>query len=279
MSEFVPCTQAPKRRLAPPFTHSCRRTYMRAPLIALMASAGLLACSGGGESDPAMDGQSANNNIPSAGSAVVEEREFSNATSSSLTPPPTTARDLGPRTGASSGAPLAGLTPPQMAAFIAGKDDFNEAEVPDEGLGPTMNLDSCGGCHAHPAAGGTSPPVNPQVAFATANGARNTLPSFIRANGPVREARFVRNADGTPDGGVHALFTVSGRKDAPGCSLAQPDFAAAVANRNVIFRIPTPVFGAGLIEAIPDSEILRNQAALATAKQALGIRGRTNVVL
>jgi hypothetical protein len=47
---------------------------MRHPLFALMASAGLLACSGGGESDPATtDGQSANNNIPSAGAAVVEE--------------------------------------------------------------------------------------------------------------------------------------------------------------------------------------------------------------
>jgi len=86
---------------------------MRVPFIALMASAGLLACSGGGESDPATDGQSANNNIPSAGSAVVEEREFANATSSSLTPPPTSARDLGPRPGtSSSGAPLPGLTPP-----------------------------------------------------------------------------------------------------------------------------------------------------------------------
>ena len=253
---------------------------MRVPFIALMASAGLLACSGGGESDPATDGQSANNNIPSAGSAVVEEREFANATSSSLTPPPTSARDLGPRPGtSSSGAPLPGLTPPQMAAFMAGKDDFNEAEVPEEGLGPTMNLDSCGGCHAHPNSGGTSPPVNPQVAFANKTGATNRLPSFIRANGPVREVRFVRNPDGTPDGGVHALFTITGRTDAQGCNIAQPGFAAAVANRNVIFRIPTPVFGAGLIEAIPDSEILHNQAALATAKQSLGIRGRTNVVL
>ena len=36
----------------------------------------------------------------------------------------------------------------------------------DEGLGPRFNLDSCGGCHAAPAIGGTSPAVNPQVAKA-----------------------------------------------------------------------------------------------------------------
>ena len=39
-----------------------------------------------------------------------------------------------------------------------------------------MNLGSCGGCHLQPALGGTSPPVNPQVAFASKNGATNTVP-------------------------------------------------------------------------------------------------------
>jgi hypothetical protein len=123
-----------------------------------------------------------------------------------------------------------------------------------------MNLDGCAGCHAQPASGGTSPAVNPQVAFAHKLGANNSVPSFIRVDGPVREARFVTNPDGTPDGGVHALFTLAGRSDAPGCRLAQEDFAAAVRNRNVIFRIPTPVFGAGLIEQIPDATILANRA-------------------
>jgi hypothetical protein len=40
--------------------------------------------------------------------------------------------------------------------------------------------------------------------------------------------------------GVHRLFTIGGRSDAPGCSLAQPDFASAPASGYVIFRIPTP---------------------------------------
>jgi len=178
--------------------------------------------------------------------------------------------------GADAGGPLPGLTANQRAFFDQGLADFNSVEDVADGLGPTMNLDACGGCHAQPAAGGTSPKVNPQVAFATLRGADNKLPSFVRLNGPVREARFVKNPDGSPDGGVHAIFTIQGRDDAPGCVLAQPDFATQLANRNVIFRIPTPVFGAGLIEEITDTAILMNLSRDSSTKAQLGISGRPN---
>ena len=187
------------------------------------------------------------------------------------------AQDPGVRAGAAaSGAALDGLTAGQQEYFTRGQADFAEAEGLAEGLGPRMNLDSCAGCHAQPAVGGSSPAVNPQVAFAALNGGRDLLPSFITANGPVREARFVANADGTPDGGVHALFTLTGRESNTACVLTQPNFASAVANRNVIFRIPTPTFGEGLIEAITDTAILANQAAQSSLKQALGVSGRPN---
>ena len=190
------------------------------------------------------------------------------------------ARDPGVRAGAAgAGGPIAGLTETELAFFNAGKDDFEEEEQVAEGLGPTMNLGSCGGCHLQPSVGGTSPPLNPQVAFANMNGAANTVPSFITANGPVREVRFVRNPDGTSDGGVHDLFTIAGRADAPGCMLAQPDFKKALADRNVIFRIPTPLFGAGLIEQIPDNVILANQVHDAPTKESLKIVGRPNIIL
>ncbi len=179
-----------------------------------------------------------------------------------------------------AGDPLPGLTPNQELFFKRGLAEFAEADDVEEGLGPTMNLDSCGGCHAQPATGGTSPAVNPQVAFATKDGGSNFVPSFIKVNGPVREARFVKNADGTPDGGVHALFTITGREGTDAsCNLKQPNFGEQLANHNVIFRIPTPVFGAGLIEQIPDSAILANQAAHATQKRSLGIRGRANFAI
>jgi CxxC motif-containing protein (DUF1111 family) len=187
------------------------------------------------------------------------------------------ALDPGVRPGsAGAGTPFATLTPNQRALFDAGLADFNEAETVSEGLGPRMNLDSCAGCHAQPSVGGSSPQVNPQMAFANLDGGTDAPPSFISANGPVREARFVSNSDGSADGGVHALFTITGRLGATGCSMKQPDFARQMANHNVIFRTPTPVFGAGLIEEIPDAAILANQSANASTKASLGIGGRAN---
>jgi CxxC motif-containing protein (DUF1111 family) len=49
-----------------------------------------------------------------------------------------------------------------------------------------------------------------------------------------------------------------------------------VANQNVSFRIPTPVFGAGLIEQIPDRAILDNLNANGAPKRSFGIGGRVN---
>src|SRR3954451_10994540 len=117
--------------------------------------------------------------------------------------------DPGVRGGAAgAGDPITGLTAAERAFFEVAKDVFGETDAVADGLGPRFNLDSCLGCHSQPASGGSSPAVNPQVAAATAQGAKNTLPSFITADGPAREARFVRNPDGSPDGGVHALFVI-----------------------------------------------------------------------
>jgi CxxC motif-containing protein (DUF1111 family) len=197
------------------------------------------------------------------------------------------ARDPGVRSGVSgAGEALSGLSWIEKRAFDNGREQFEEVQsvrgeqfIPETelGLGPRFNLDSCGGCHSYPAIGGTSPVENPQVEVAKKEGANNEIPSFIKIDGPVREARFKSNPDGTPDGGVHALFTITGRKDASGCYLHQPDFRTAVARQNVVFRIPTPLFGAGLIEAIDDDALLANLTAHSARKQGLGIRGRANM--
>jgi len=177
-----------------------------------------------------------------------------------------------------AGGEIAGLTARQLEFFTAGQDEFEDVDRVADGLGPRMNLDSCGGCHVQPATGGTSPFVNPQFAFTSVPGG-DSPPFFITQNGPVREARFKFNPDGTRDGGVHNTATITGRTGAAGCSLAQPDFVAADRANNLIFRIPTPVFGAGLIEQVPDSVIEANQAANSFIKQLFGILGRPNRVV
>jgi CxxC motif-containing protein (DUF1111 family) len=193
--------------------------------------------------------------------------------------------DPGVRGGAAgAGGPLPELNAGEKAFFAASRDVFQEidsvsgtiAGEEGKGLGPRFNMNSCSGCHAQPDVGGTSPAVNPQVAVATLDGAKNKLPSFITLNGPVREARFIKDAQGNPDGGVHDLFVITGRTDAPGCNIAQPDFASAVAGNNVIFRIPTPMFGAGLVEATPDDALTNALAQSSFQKSQVGISGRFN---
>ena len=193
--------------------------------------------------------------------------------------------DPGVRPGnAGAGTPIAGLTTNQLAFFTTGLADFQEIQSvlggiagTGNGLGPTFNGESCAQCHAQPSIGGTSPFTNPQIGAASAEGATNQVPFFITANGPVREARFPLTPDlRHPDGGVHDLFSIAGRSDAAGCNLAQPDFAQAARNGNLIFRIPTPVFGAGLIELITDSAIRSNLNSNSARKRFLGISGRPN---
>jgi len=207
-----------------------------------------------------------------------------------------------------AGKALGTLSPDQYNAFVDGQGRFGAAHSvsgtlpgePDGGLGPRFNSNSCGSCHAQPDVGGTSPSrlyfpnlgQNPQVAVANVDGATNTIPYFVTADGPVREARFPFVVGPTglltsvPDGGVHDLYTITGRVDATNapnpsgvlqtCTLPQPNFNYMRSLHNIIFRIPTPVFGAGMIENISDATILSNQNYLEDVKEALGIFGQPN---
>ncbi len=237
--------------------------------------------------------------LAAAGPAYAQNQRRFPGSDQTTTSTPTTVHDPGPRTGSvSAGQPLSTLTPAQLQFFQDGLARFIQVDSvqgtisgePGVGLGPGFNSNSCSSCHAQPAVGGTSPNTNaypyvgpnPQVQVASDAGATNVLPSFITANGPVRETRFpfVISASGmltqTPDGGVHDIFTIAGRSDAPGCDMQQPNYELAEQLNDVIFRIPTPVFGAGLIESIPDSTIVANMNANASLKSQLGISGHPN---
>jgi CxxC motif-containing protein (DUF1111 family) len=205
--------------------------------------------------------------------------------------------DPGVRTGgAAAGAPLASVTANNPVTilnfFNDGKARFQEVDsvsgtlAGEEGvgLGPRYNSRSCAACHAQPAVGGSAPSVNPQIADATADGAHNTIPTFITQSGPVREARFpfffdsLGNPDpNSPNGGVEDLYTIAGRVDAANCTtsaISQPAFATAQQGNDVIFRIPTPTFGSGLMENIDDATLLANQSA--QANNSFGVSGTFN---
>ena len=176
-----------------------------------------------------------------------------------------------------------------IASVVGAPPGVNNTE-PLKGLGPRFNGNSCFMCHSQPSIGGSSPGQgtpqfngNPQITVAHAHDASNLVPSFVsnRPNGPVLEARFPRTTDstGTPlnvlDGSVQQLFTIKGRTDAPPvCNITQPNFPAAVTNNNVIFRVPTPTFGMGFIETVPDNTLIAN--LLVNASNTFGVGGHLN---
>ena len=143
------------------------------------------------------------------------------------------------------GSPMPGLTSREFELFRVGREDFIEVETAEDGLGPMFNGTSCAQCHNIPAIGGTGTMVE------TRAGHRDE-------NGKFHEP---------PGGTVMHLFSVPPHD----CQISIYEEANVVAH-----RISMPLFGIGLVEAIPDETIL----ALADPddKNGDGIRGRAAVV-
>jgi CxxC motif-containing protein (DUF1111 family) len=198
----------------------------------------------------------------------------------------TTVSDPGPRTTGSTpdaGGPFPGLTQDELLFFNDGKTRFKTKETVAKGLGPTFNGKSCAECHAQPAVGGSSPSVNPEYSEVPPD---NELPYFVTQNGPVLEARFLfyttTDSSGNvvltnvPDGSVHDLYTIQGLNGAGNCQMSQPNFGLMNQLGNIVFRIPTPLFGLGLLETITDNTIINNMNANSNRKASLGITGFPN---
>jgi CxxC motif-containing protein (DUF1111 family) len=133
-------------------------------------------------------------------------------------------------TAARFGDPLAGLLPAEFERFRLGLDDFLEVETSEDGLGPAFNAASCAVCHNVPAIGGVSLVSEVRAAHRDAQG---TI-------GPLR------GADGTPLDTLFHLFS----NPTHACQPVVPPEANIIAR-----RVPIPLFGAGLVEAIPDETI------------------------
>jgi CxxC motif-containing protein (DUF1111 family) len=128
--------------------------------------------------------------------------------------------------GAAPGEPLPGVTPAEFEEFRLGLDDFLEVETTEEGLGPAFNGTSCAACHNVPAIGGAG-----------------TI-AEVRAGRRDAAGRF-QTLDATGETLFH-LFSIPTH----GCQAIVPPEATVFAR-----RVPVPLFGAGLVEAIPDDEI------------------------
>ena len=128
------------------------------------------------------------------------------------------------------GVPLAGITPADFERFRVGLDDFMEVETAEEGLGPAFNGTSCAACHNVPVIGGGGVIAEVRAAYRDDDGGFRLIPGF---NGAQGESLF-------------HLFSTPSHK----CQPIMPSDVDVIAR-----RIPIPVFGAGLVEAIPDDAI------------------------
>jgi CxxC motif-containing protein (DUF1111 family) len=149
------------------------------------------------------------------------------------------------RAAADFGDALPELTPADQQAFEDGLEEFTEEETVEEGLGPVFNDVSCAACHRSPAVGGDAPVV--ETRFGTRD--KKQFDPLISGGGSLLQT------DGT---GVN------------GCPTGEtlPPNTTIVAGRKT-----TPLFGAGLIEAIPDDQ-LRQLAD----RQPSVIKGRAHQV-
>ena len=153
------------------------------------------------------------------------------------------------------GAPLPGLLPAEFERFRIGLDDFVEVETAVEGLGPGFNATSCAVCHNVPAIGGAGTIAEVRAGRRDAGGRFQTL-------------------DATGETLFH-LFSIPTH----GCQAIVPPEADVFAR-----RVPIPLFGAGLVEAIPDDTIValddpfdRDRDAVATPRPRLGSSTSTSV--
>jgi CxxC motif-containing protein (DUF1111 family) len=145
------------------------------------------------------------------------------------------------------GDPLPGITPVEFEEFRLGLDDFLEVETSDEGLGPAFNGTSCAVCHSVPAVGGTS-------AIAE-----------VRAGKRGPRGEFVA-LDASGESLFH-LFSVPGHACQP---VIPPDATI------IVRRVPIPVFGTGLVEAIPDEAILALEDPVDRNRD--GVSGRAAII-
>ena len=147
-----------------------------------------------------------------------------------------------------AGDPLPTLIPREFEEFRVGLGDFLEVETADDGLGPAFNGVSCASCHNVPAVGGISPVAEVRVARRTDQGA-------FEAVDPGGETL------------VH-LFSIPGHA----CQPAIPIEANVISR-----RIPIPLFGAGLVEAIDDDTLLTLADVQARRRDA--VRGRAAIIV
>lgn len=145
------------------------------------------------------------------------------------------------------GDPLPGLSAAEFEEFRLGLEDFTEVETAEDGLGPAFNGASCAVCHSVPAIGGAG------------------VVAEVRAARRDEHGEFVELVP--TSGSLFQIFSIPTHT----CQPVIPPEANVISR-----RVPIPLFGAGLVEAIPDEVLMALDDA--GDRDRDGVSGRAAVI-
>jgi CxxC motif-containing protein (DUF1111 family) len=146
------------------------------------------------------------------------------------------------------GDPLPGINGSELEEFRLGLADFTEVESVEDGLGPAFNGSSCAVCHSVPAIGGAG------------------VVAEVRAARRDEQGEFVELVP--TSGSLFQIFSIPTHT----CQPTIPPEANVISR-----RVPIPLFGAGLVEAIPDEALVALDDA--EDRDRDGVSGRAAIVV
>jgi CxxC motif-containing protein (DUF1111 family) len=189
-------------------------------------------------------------------------------------PQPSPALNVRDATGDAFSLPMPGLTPAHLARFFVGNSLFNQnwvaapASVSErDGLGPLFNARSCSGCHFKDGRGRPPEPGQPLRSMILRLSVPGTCgpephPVYgdqLQTEGlpgvPVEarvEIRYEEHAGRYPDGERFSLRV-------PRYQLHDGAYGALAAELLLSPRVAPATIGLGLLEAVPETELLRRE--------------------
>ncbi|GIW86344.1 MAG: hypothetical protein KatS3mg108_0668 [Isosphaeraceae bacterium] len=142
---------------------------------------------------------------------------------------------MGSGPGPRPGDPLPGLNQGELARFNAGRAAFEEEEFAADGLGPVFTENACAKCHSTPAVGGGSTIVEMRIGRRVAG----VFDPLVEFGGPIIQNQGI--GQGT---GYNGPYDFAGE-------VIPPQATVRAGRRS------TPLFGLGLVEAVPDETFWR----------------------
>ena len=168
------------------------------------------------------------------------------------------------------GDPLPGLSTTETSNFTVGQAQFQVFDGPADGLGPIFNAQSCVVCHTQPITtatptitnNGENPAIISGITTGGASAITETRAGSVSPSGTFVAGRSDFDPLTNEDGTLFHLSSLTPAKayqqGATGFDMVNSQETVPPNATIVAHRKTSPIFGDGLIEAIPDATIKAN---------------------